>query len=422
MIEATPAAELLACAQREVRLVAGAQQRQSAAMAELWSLRVAEELAHGATGGQAGEFVVTEIAVAVCASRRAVGDLLGVGLMLADRLGAVRAAWASGDLDLARVRVIVEHTQHVSAAHLDLVERLLLERAVASPASRLGPVIDRIVGRWEPEAVFRRRERAVLERGVSITPAPDGMAEVWGRLPALDGRILDERLDTMARSVCPDDGRTLHARRADALTALAAGTDLRCTCGCGAGGVGPGVPPVQLIITSDSLDGVSDDPAHLVGHGPVDRALADELSAGAPRWHALTDPVSGALIGLGRPGAVQAHELDAHPYRYAIGAALARLVRLRDGRCRFPGCGVPARRTDLDHREPFHHADPRAGGPTVRENLFCLCRFHHRAKTAGFWSYTHLGGAVLEWTSPTGRTYTTTAHDYGGTSPAPHRT
>ncbi|MFZ1288422.1 MAG: HNH endonuclease signature motif containing protein, partial [Candidatus Phosphoribacter sp.] len=50
---------------------------------------------------------------------------------------------------------------------------------------------------------------------------------------------------------------------------------------------------------------------------------------------------------------------------YRPGAELARLVRARDGTCRFPGCGMPAERCDIDHAIPFPH------GPTDVRNLHC---------------------------------------------------
>ena len=411
--DADPAAELLACAQVQARTVAAAQQRQTAVLAELWTLRVQQDLAAGANHSEAGEFAVTEMAAALCTSRRHVGELAAMGMALESRLPAVRRAWAAGELDVARVRVIVERTQEVSLEHLEEVERLILERARTTPAGRLGPVADRIVNRVEPEAVFRRREAATLDRRVVVSPAPDGMAEVWGRLPAVDGRVLDQRLDAMARSVCPEDPRTHAARRADALTSLATGVELTCRCGCDCEGERSAQPRVQLIITGRGLFGDTDEPGVLLGHGSVDAPLVSSVAADAEWFSADVDPCSGALVDL-RPFDSDRIDLDDHPLRYAAGAALSRLVRLRDGGCRFPGCGIPAQRCDLDHLVPFNHGQPERGGHTVRDNLFCLCRYHHRAKTLGVWSYEHLGGATLEWTSPTGSTYTTSAHDYGG--------
>lgn len=51
-------------------------------------------------------------------------------------------------------------------------------------------------------------------------------------------------------------------------------------------------------------------------------------------------------------------------------------VRARDGGCIFPGCTVPARKCQLDHRIPFDD-----GGKTTAENLFLLCQHHHNLKT-----------------------------------------
>ncbi|MEO6881127.1 MAG: DUF222 domain-containing protein, partial [Mycobacteriaceae bacterium] len=123
MFETDAAESLLTGALACTRAVAAAQQQQTAALAELWSLRVQEDLAAGRKTNS-GEFAVAEMAVALCSSPGAVGDLLGVGLVLAERLSAVRRAWAAGELDLARVRVVIEHTQDVSPENLDLVERL----------------------------------------------------------------------------------------------------------------------------------------------------------------------------------------------------------------------------------------------------------------------------------------------------------
>ena len=54
---------------------------------------------------------------------------------------------------------------------------------------------------------------------------------MWARLYAADAAVIEQRVEEMARSVCANDPRTLAERRADALTALGAGTDLACACG-----------------------------------------------------------------------------------------------------------------------------------------------------------------------------------------------
>ncbi|MCA9738363.1 MAG: DUF222 domain-containing protein, partial [Gemmatimonadetes bacterium] len=63
--------------------------------------------------------------------------------------------------------------------------------------------------------------------------------------------------------------------------------------------------------------------------------------------------------------------LDVGRRRRTIPAALRRALEVRDGGCRFPGCG--RRFTDAHHVR--HWAD---GGETALPNLLLLCRFHHR--------------------------------------------
>jgi hypothetical protein len=87
---------------------------------------------------------------------------------------------------------------------------------------------------------------------------------------------------------------------------------------------------------------------------------------------------------------------------------LVRLVRARDGTCRFFGCTVPARRCDVDHVI----AHPR--GPTEVENLMCLCRHHHRLKQQERWHVTMTADGVVTWTTPVGDRFTTWPVDHLG--------
>ena len=77
---------------------------------------------------------------------------------------------------------------------------------------------------------------------------------------------------------------------------------------------------------------------------------------------------------------------------YRPPAALAELVRLRDGRCRFYGCTLPAVRCDVDHAVAWESASesslaPPEVGRTSGDNLAALCRRHHRAKQQREWTY-----------------------------------
>ena len=91
-------------------------------------------------------------------------------------------------------------------------------------------------------------------------------------------------------------------------------------------------------------------------------------------------------------------------------AWMREIVILRDRHCVFPGCRVDARSCDQDHIDPY--LDPGDGGPpdqTSPANLACLCRRHHRAKTADVWRYERASsGSGYLWHGPHGTAYLVT--------------
>src|SRR5512139_109228 len=90
------------------------------------------------------------------------------------------------------------------------------------------------------------------------------------------------------------------------------------------------------------LLGVSEEPAELHGYGPIDADTARTLAAqqDATWKRLLFDADTAALISVGRRS-------------YRPPAALAELVTVRDGTCRFPGCLRPAHACELDHTVAF---------------------------------------------------------------------
>ena len=147
---------------------------------------------------------------------------------------------------------------------------------------------------------------------------------------------------------------------------------------------------VFVTIPMMTLLGKSTEPATLEGYGPIDPATARELVAGAPNLRRiLTHPVTGAVLDVGRD-------------TFAISSGLRTWLRLRDGTCRFPGCNTSAARSDVDHT-----VDRAFGGPTTPDNLAHLCPQHHKLKHNTAWRVHHHGNGHLQWTSPSGRVYST---------------
>ncbi len=117
----------------------------------------------------------------------------------------------------------------------------------------------------------------------------------------------------------------------------------------------------------------------------------------------LANPDTHIRLGRANPSTGAVDTLEERTYR--PGAALARLVRARDGTCRYPGCATPAGRCDLDHVTPY------PAGPTTAANLQTLCRTHHGFKHHGGWTVTMTPDGVCTWTAPNGRSHTTHPHN-----------
>ena len=106
-------------------------------------------------------------------------------------------------------------------------------------------------------------------------------------------------------------------------------------------------------------------------------------------WGA-TAPWSGVVKGAkGEPLAVGRRTR-------AVPPAIRRALRVRDGGCRFPGCG----RSRYVHAHHIRHwAD---GGETNLDNLVTLCSLHHRKVHEGGYGVRVRDGAI-EFTRPDGR-------------------
>ena len=153
--------------------------------------------------------------------------------------------------------------------------------------------------------------------------------------------------------------------------------------------------------------------------------MAGLLSAGRVRGTALahrpelalTDELTGQLAALtGAAGLRSGGALGPPPESagYRPDARLDRFVRLRDRRCRFPGCRARPARSDLDHTVPW------PAGPTAEANLACLCRHHHRLRhQAPGWRLHATSDGGLTWTTPGGITATTRPPRFGSDDDLP---
>jgi hypothetical protein len=287
---------------------------------------------------------------------------------------------------------------------------------------------------------MRRHKAARKKRKVTTRATDDAMGWFSAFLEAAEMTELIGTVDAYARMLPADENRTLDNRRADALVGLirrgggldtesaepaeevvadepidgddpfeqqldAEGEPVPANARRPAGKPFPGgsfgLTPrvdVRVIITAETLLGYDNEPGYLGNYGPISAEIAREYAAGG-RWRRmLTDRESGALLDLGHT-------------RYPPTAPLAEYIRERDQTCRFPGCQRTAQTCEIDHVIPW------PTGTTSKNNLACLCLFHHRLKTFGNWKLKLNADGSCTWTSPTGRQWITRPPTPGGISP-----
>ncbi|KAA8961793.1 MAG: DUF222 domain-containing protein [Mycobacterium sp.] len=284
--------------------------------------------------------VAAEVAAALRIHPALASSYVGYAQIMRQQLPQVGAALVAGDISYSVFQTIVYRTGLISDPEvMTAVDAELAARLRCWPSmtrSRLAALIDKVVGRVDPDAVRRRREQQA-DRELSIFDSGNGLTEVFGRLLTTDAHAVDARLDALADTVCADDPRTRKQRRADAMGALAAGAPrLACRCersDCPAGTApAPGAVLVHVVATRDSLDGKDLTPGALIGtEGLIPAELLTDLARTA-RCQPLIHPADAPP----EPG-------------YSPSRALADFVRCRDMTCRFPGCDRPATGCDLDH-------------------------------------------------------------------------
>ena len=158
-------------------------------------------------------------------------------------------------------------------------------------------------------------------------------------------------------------------------------------------------PVAQVLVTVPvlSLLGATEEPAMLDGYGPIPPSMARAWSPTAP----ILPP------GPDRPP--RRGPAGNRPDQLPDPKAQRQWLRLRDGKCPFPGCNNHSLDNDADHLLAW--AD---GGTTGITNLGQPCPKHHRLKHSSAWTPTgrQQGPAHPGWTSPTGRHYPSEHHDW----------
>jgi hypothetical protein len=368
--------------------------------------------------------IMAEVACALTVSERTVSGLLGEAHRLKTALPLTLAALQAGAISWQHARIMVDETINLDPAGAQALETHFLDPGAPNPArgfaGDLAPGRFRAKARtWRerhhPESIEKRHAKSALDRRVEYCPDRDGMAWLSAYLPAGQAAGIWDRITAAARTLQgPAEARTLTQLRADNVASWLLGGTLGGTLAgtlCGArngtvdgtlGGTLDGArngtavmipsPRAQVLVTVPvfALMGLTDEPAVLDGYGPIPPSMARALVAdGAESFHrVLTDPRDGAPLEISRDS-------------YRIPKALRQWLRLRDGKCQFPGCSNPSLDNEADHLKAW-----ASGGTTGISNLTQLCPKHHRLKHTTPWTPTPATqNEPPGWISPTGRHY-----------------
>ncbi|WP_293784901.1 HNH endonuclease signature motif containing protein [uncultured Aeromicrobium sp.] len=287
-----------------------------------------------------------------------------------DELPNVWAAFGDGVLDAARVSIIASGAWKLTKARS--IERLdcrAVDYAATHTTGELRQWVKRFIARVEPDEVEKRYEDIVAERSVTIHHHDDGTGDLNAEnLPSYVLAGIDQRLDHAAKAVTEDE-RTIAQRRADLFVDALDHIDPHNE---------PARTPnlaIGVMVPASTLAGIDGQPAVSADRdwiipANVLRTLAE---SGNPFWYRLLVDENDNILATTYEG------------RYPPDH-LRNAIRFRDGTCRYPGCTKKAQNCDLDHREPL------PDGATNGDNLWALCRHHHKLKTFKHAEPIRLGG------------------------------
>lgn len=351
------------------------------------------ELAGAGAPGVA-EFAIADLAAALGLSTRAARLMVGQALELAHRLPRTWARLCKepeGDragVPAWRARMVAERTVHLTAAGAAYVDA-----QVAPLVQRVGPGrLMRVVEAAKvlsEESTHEELADQAARHGVAVdtrSAAHLGAAYLDAHLDAADAKDLDRALRMGAAALRSQGSeKPLDVRRAQALGMIA-----RHYLATGTAG-GSASRPVELVVHyRPGSDAARLGVAELATTGGL--VSLDQIAT----WCAS----AGAVVRV-RPVIDLAEDLTSGGY--VPSPHLRCQVELRDKTCVFPHCTGRATSADLDHTIVYDAAGPP--GQTRSRNLAALCRFHHRLKTHGGWTYEHLAPGWYLWRAPDGRHY-----------------
>ncbi|WP_232425363.1 DUF222 domain-containing protein [Pseudofrankia inefficax] len=232
----------------------------------------------GEPGDSYSPFAADELAAELGQSPRTMSGRLATAWEIAGQLPAALADLTSGLLDHTRLFALHQLTACLTGDQRAVVEAAMLAGSRLASPPQWCRKIHRLVARLDPQAAAKRRRDAHTERRIGIQSLDDGMALLTAVLAAEDAQAIYDRINQIARADTriegdtrtDPDSRPIDARRADVLTALLLGNRREHVS-----------VELQVIAPVGTLAGLDDDPAELVGYGPIPANVGRALAADA---------------------------------------------------------------------------------------------------------------------------------------------
>ncbi|GAA3440507.1 HNH endonuclease signature motif containing protein [Kutzneria kofuensis] len=318
----------------------------------------------------------TELAMALTEPEQTVARRKEASVVL-EMLPRLADQLRRGELDFRRLDAVRERVRHLSPDLVTEVEDALVDVAAGLNRTQLCRKTTALVAHADPDGYEQRCHKATKDRRVEFSPLPDGMAKLTWILPATDAHVVFQQLCKDAKAL-PADDRTTDQKRSDVLLDRLRGTTRDWN--------------VRTFVTlsMETLMGLTNDPGHLAGYGPISADAARELAMHGP-WRGIL--------------------LDEHRHATAITTDTYRPTTLMKefahasagGTCTAPGCASPI--------QEYDHITPWPQGETEPANLQGLCAWHHHRKHDNY-TVTRDPDGTSHWTTPTGRHYTTRPFEY----------
>lgn len=265
---------------------------------------------------------------------------------------ATRAAFDAGDIDLPRVRRLVD-AHDDNPGRFARMESDLVAAAAGHDASRFAMEVEMWRQTAAPTVAADRDREQHTRRRLTITDRLDGMIHLDADLDPASGATVITAIASLAGPAGRDrgDGRTPTQRRHDALVEIARRHldegDLPRNAGR--------TPHLDVVVDLDTL------------HGPTRQARIGDRPLGPAAIAFFACDATVARVATAGP-----EILDMGRRVRTATTAQRHALALRDQGCVIPGCGRPPDWCDAHHLLPWID-----GGLTNLDQLALVCRPHH---------------------------------------------